>query len=328
MPVLSKLTVPPSPVTRLATRNCSVSRLRPRSAWCASRASSRPAGPQARVTRASRSGTSSARSATSSTPCVSSYRATRLIRPARSSSRRLARKIESGSVGATCTTVMSYAALRGRCTAPESATGNRLRSIPITGVMPEPAVTKRNLPPSGGSTNSPAACSRWTRVPDARVVDEVVADLALGHGLDRDRDATVGAGAVGQRVGAPQADAVDVDADRGRTGRARGRPSRRRGGSRWWRRRRSRGGSPRSGPAGRRRGAAGRRRRGSRPAPAGSRRARRRGGLASRDRAHPARAARAGESEERSRGGHDSTLCERAVKVMSLRRESITSSCS
>ena len=35
----------------------------------------------------------------------------------------------------------------------------------MTGVMPEPAVTIRNLPPAGGSTNSPAACSRCTRVP-------------------------------------------------------------------------------------------------------------------------------------------------------------------
>ncbi len=74
-------------------------------------------------------------------------------------------KIESGSLGATCTTTMSYAAARGRRTTPESATGKRLRSIPMTGVTPEPAVTKRNLPPSVGSTNSPWACSRWTSVP-------------------------------------------------------------------------------------------------------------------------------------------------------------------
>ena len=60
---------------------------------------------------------------------------------------------------------MSNASLRGSRTTPESVTGKRLRSIPITGVMPEPAVTNRSLPPSGGSTNSPAACSRWTRVP-------------------------------------------------------------------------------------------------------------------------------------------------------------------
>ena len=74
-------------------------------------------------------------------------------------------KIESGSLGATWTTVMSWPALRRSRTTPESATGKRLRSIPMTGVMPEPAVTNSSFVPSGGSTNSPAACSRWTRVP-------------------------------------------------------------------------------------------------------------------------------------------------------------------
>ena len=44
-------------------------------------------------------------------------------------------------------------------------TGNRLRSIPITGVMPEPAVTNSSLVPSAGEFVLPAACSRWTRVP-------------------------------------------------------------------------------------------------------------------------------------------------------------------
>jgi hypothetical protein len=44
-------------------------------------------------------------------------------------------------------------------------------------------------------------------------VDEVVADQPVGDRLDRDRDPAVGAGAVGQGVGTPLADAVDVDAD-------------------------------------------------------------------------------------------------------------------
>ena len=74
-------------------------------------------------------------------------------------------KIESGWLGATWTTTMSWSALRGRRSTPSSVLGNRLRSIPMTGVMPEPAVTMRNLPPAGGRTNSPAACSRWTSVP-------------------------------------------------------------------------------------------------------------------------------------------------------------------
>ena len=74
-------------------------------------------------------------------------------------------KIEWGWLGATCTTTMSCSALRAGRSTPSSVLGKRLRSIPMTGVMPEPAVTMRNLPPSGGSTNSPAACSRWTSVP-------------------------------------------------------------------------------------------------------------------------------------------------------------------
>ena len=47
----------------------------------------------------------------------------------------------------------------------------------------------------------------------SRLVDEVVADEAVGDGLDGDRDAAVAARAVGERVGAPLAYAVDVDAD-------------------------------------------------------------------------------------------------------------------
>ena len=49
---------------------------------------------------------------------------------------------------------------------------------------------------------------------DGGAAHEVVAHDAVGHGLDRDRDAAVGAvGGPGQRVGAPLAYAVDVDAD-------------------------------------------------------------------------------------------------------------------
>ena len=44
-----------------------------------------------------------------------------------------------------------------------TARENRLRSIPITGVMPEPAVTSSSLRGIGvGSTNSPSACSSWS----------------------------------------------------------------------------------------------------------------------------------------------------------------------
>ena len=111
-------------------------------------------------------------------------------------------------------------------------------------------------------------------MPGVGAADQVVADLAVRDRLDGDRDAAVGARAVGQRVGAPLADAVDVDADPDVLARARGRPSPRPGGSRWSRRRPSRAGRPRCGRAGRRRGAAGRTGRGSPPAAAGSWRAR------------------------------------------------------
>ena len=153
------------------------------------------------------------------------------------------------------------------------STGKRLRSIPITGVMPEPAVTNSSLVFSAarrrsGSTNSPAACSRWSSVPGRVSRTMWLLTLPSGHGLDRDRDPAVGARAVGQRVGAPAADAVDVDADPDVLARARGRPSRRRGGSPASRRRRSPGGPTPPGRAARRRGAAGRRGRGSRRGPA------------------------------------------------------------
>ena len=86
--------------------------------------------------------------------------------------------------------------------------------MPMTGVMPEPAVTKSSLPTrSAGSTNSPCGLLEVDQGAGLAVVHEVVADQAVGDGLDGDRDQAVGARAVGQRVGAPLADAVDVDAD-------------------------------------------------------------------------------------------------------------------
>lgn len=74
-------------------------------------------------------------------------------------------KMESVSLGATCTTVMSYFSLRSSLTAPESATGKKLRSMPITGVMPEPAVTNSSLDLSIGRTKSFVAGSRWISDP-------------------------------------------------------------------------------------------------------------------------------------------------------------------
>ena len=85
--------------------------------------------------------------------------------------------------------------------------------MPITGVMPEPAVTKRKLPPLGRQHELAGRLLEVDERAGPQVVDEVVADQTVGDGLDGDRDEAVGAGAVGQRVGAPLADAVDVDAD-------------------------------------------------------------------------------------------------------------------
>ena len=86
--------------------------------------------------------------------------------------------------------------------------------MPMTGVMPEPAVTKSSLPPSVREhelARRPARGGRACRA--ARRADEVGADQAVRDRLDGDRDAAVGARAVGQGVGPPLADAVDVDAD-------------------------------------------------------------------------------------------------------------------
>ena len=106
---------------------------------------------------------------------------------------------------------------RRRCEAsrrtPDAVTGNRLRSMPITGVIPEPAVTNRNRPPRVGSTKSPVACSRWTRVPGSARWTRWLLTTPSGTALTVIEMQAVGAGAVGQGVGAPLADPVDVHAD-------------------------------------------------------------------------------------------------------------------
>ena len=173
---------------------------------------------------------------------------------------------------------MTSDAVGAQCTWATSASSSRwLRSIPMTGVMPLPAVRKRTFAGAGlGRVKSPVAWSSMTRVPGARGPDQVVGDLAVGDRLGRDgdaarRDAGRGraVGAVGEAVGAPVAHAVDVDADPdvlpghvaepAATG-----PDDDRHGVR-----RSRGAPRRCGRAGRRRSAAGRSGRGSPRARAG-----------------------------------------------------------
>ena len=87
--------------------------------------------------------------------------------------------------------------------------------MPITGVIPLPAVTNRvRRGQRPRSVKSPAAWSRWISAPGRERADDVVADLAVRDGLDGDRQQAVGRLAHrGERVGAPVADAVHVDAD-------------------------------------------------------------------------------------------------------------------
>ena len=117
---------------------------------------------------------------------------------------------------------MTSAAVGAQCTWATSASSPRwLRSIPMTGVMPLPAVRKRTFAGAGlGRVKSPVAWSSMTRVPARGLADQVGRDLAVGDRLGRDgdaprRDAGRGraVGAVGEAVGAPVAHAVDVDAD-------------------------------------------------------------------------------------------------------------------
>ncbi len=121
---------------------------------------------------------------------------------ARSSSR----KIADDSFWLTCTRVMSVSTGTRR--------ENRLRSIPITGVMPEPAVTSSSLRGIGvGQHELALGLLELDHLAGPGAVHQVVGDHAAGDRLDGEAEVAVAARAVGQRVGAPQAYAVDVDPD-------------------------------------------------------------------------------------------------------------------
>ena len=208
-----KVTVPPSPVDERrsgGTARCAAGRRRPAASSAPrARRASRP-GRRPRSARSARSGTRAARAGgveqavgvgvllDQPDPARRAARA-RSSAPKMTSSRRR-RGVHQHDVGA--------------------ARPRRLRSMPITGVMPLPAVMNSTLSgPRSGRTKSPAAWSSWTSVPGLRAVHQVVADLAVGDRLDGDGDAAVGpVEGRGDRVGPPLADAVDVDADAGRTG--------------------------------------------------------------------------------------------------------------
>ena len=69
--------------------------------------------------------------------------------------------------------------------------------MPITGVIPEPAVTKRNLPPRRGQDELAGGLLEVDQRAGARLADQVVADDPVGDGLDRDRDLPVARGGRG-----------------------------------------------------------------------------------------------------------------------------------
>ena len=83
----------------------------------------------------------------------------------------------------------------------------------MTGVMPEPAVTKSSFVPARRQHELAGRLLQVHEGARRRAPDQVGAHLAVRDRLDGDRDVAVGAGAVGQGVGPPLAYAVDVDAD-------------------------------------------------------------------------------------------------------------------
>ncbi len=91
---------------------------------------------------------------------------------------------------------------------------NRLRSMPITGVMPEPAVTSSSFSGMRLRQHELAlGLLELDHLATAGLVHEVVGDDSVGDRLDGEADAAIGAGPVGQRVGAPQTHSLDLDAD-------------------------------------------------------------------------------------------------------------------
>ena len=112
-------------------------------------------------------------------------------------------KITSSGVGALCTTTTS-----STCSA-------MLRSMPITGVMPLPAVRNKIFGRRrGGEREFSCGVVELDDGADGGASHQVVGDLAAGDRFDRDCDAAVGpVGAGGQGVRAPLTHAVDVDTD-------------------------------------------------------------------------------------------------------------------
>ena len=169
-------------------RNRSVCRRSGRRAGvqCSSSASSRPAGPQAQVSRSARSGTRSSRSATSSMPSASVCRSTSRIRPAVGVAAQLGAEdhVVAGGRGVQQHDVGGVG----------SARENSCAACPITGVMPVPAVTNSSLGghrlrqhevavrPGRAGPACPAsrAVTRWLLTLPSGIALTVIADAAVG----------------------------------------------------------------------------------------------------------------------------------------------------
>ena len=171
------------------------------------------------------------------------------MRPASSSSRRLSRKIECGSRRRDVhdDDVVALAALEVHRAL--VADREQVAEHPDHRGDAGAGGDEEELAALGGQHELAGRLLEVDQRAGPGAVHQVVADLAVRHGLDRDRDAAVARGGRGSASRRATGGRRRRRCRCGRTGRARGRPSRRRGGSRWWPRRRSRGGPPRSGPA-------------------------------------------------------------------------------
>ena len=201
--------MPPSPVTSDGGPEAlGVQALarRPRSAQCSSSGveqARRARRPRSRARR--QSGTSSVEvgrcRACRRCRCAARRAGCACARPGRAARRA---KMTSSAVGARVHARRRRRARRGRS-----------RSMPITGVMPLPAVTKSTLAGRGRAARSRrVAWSSWTSVPGLALRTRWLLTLPSGIALTVIEMRPSGAvGRRGQRVGAPQAHAVDVDAD-------------------------------------------------------------------------------------------------------------------
>ena len=122
-------------------------------------------------------------------------------------------KIEWGSLGATCTTTMSYAAERARRTTPVVGDGEEVAEHPDDRGDAGAGGDEEELAAVGGQHELALGLLEVHERAGPRLAHEVGADEPVRHGLDGDGDVAVGARAVGQGVGPPLAYAVDVDAD-------------------------------------------------------------------------------------------------------------------